>query len=171
MRLAYKLSSAPNWYSFEEYAALLSDHLFVHHDLAYGIPLADNTADYIYSAHCIEHIHRDEAERLFRDAHRVLKPGGTMRLNVPSFEELVSAYQRGDTERVLTALFEKNTADEGWYATHRYMYDFPLLERLLREAGFARIVRCESGVGSVPDLETFEGRRSPQGLYVEAAKR
>jgi SAM-dependent methyltransferase len=150
--LTYKLSSAQRWYSFSGYVRLLKDHEFIHYDLCYGIPFVDRSVDCIYSAHFFEHLSPSDGERLFRETRRVLKPHGVLRVNVPDAED--SGYG-----------LEK---DGGWYSQHRCMYDWSSLEAALKKAGFTEIIRCENAKGSVSDLEILEGRRSPNGLYVEA---
>jgi len=63
------------------------------HDLAKGIPYPDNSADAVYHSYMLQHIDRnlespesDPAQLLLRECHRVLKPGGVLRVVVPDFE-------------------------------------------------------------------------------------
>ena len=98
LRLVYHLSSARRWANADEYVQKLKGNILVHHNLVYGIPLTDESADYVYSAHFFEHLYREDAERLFREAHRILKPDGVFRINVPSLEPWVAALAAGDTE-------------------------------------------------------------------------
>jgi SAM-dependent methyltransferase len=167
MFLTYRLSNAHRWYSFSGYVELLTNHAFIHHDLAYGIPLPDQTADCIYASHFVEHLDRADAEHLMSEARRVLKPGGTLRIVVPDISKLVTSYQAGNTEAIIEALFGE--PEEGWYSRHRYLYDFALLKRLLEERGFADVEACADRVGSTPDLNAFEGARPDRYLmFVEA---
>jgi SAM-dependent methyltransferase len=150
--LTYKLSNAHRWYRFSDYVVLLRSHVFIHHDLTYGIPLPDSSVNCVYSAHFFEHLSPEDGKRLFQDVRRVLKPEGVLRVNVPDAED--SGYG-----------LDK---DRGWYSQHRCMYDWNSLERALKEAGFSEVLRYNSSQGSVSDLEVLEGQRSPNGLYVEA---
>lgn len=45
------------------------------------IPFQDNSLDYVYSSHCLEHI-QDDVSAL-ADWHRAVKPGGYIVINVP----------------------------------------------------------------------------------------
>lgn len=170
LRFAYLLSAARERLTFEEFHLRLRSGVFIQSDVTVRIPLAADMADVVYTAHMIEHLYRDDAERLLHEMHRVLRPGGILRINVPSLDDVLAKFAQGETEAALDEVFARNRSDEqGWYSRHRYLYDFPLLERLLKEAGFDSIERCARGEGRVPDLEVLE-RRSPTGLYVEAIK-
>jgi predicted SAM-dependent methyltransferase len=167
--VAYRFSNVKRSLDANSYVDKLKEGVFVHHNLIYGIPLDDDTADIIYSSHFFEHLYRDDTERLLRDVRRVLKPGGVFRINVPDVTPWVEALKHGDTEAGLDGLFPRSArAAGGELGTHRYMYDFELLARLLKEAGFTEIHRCERQEGTVPDLQVLE-HRSPSGIYVEAS--
>lgn len=168
IRLVYHLSNAKQWFTIDEYAEKLKENIFVHHNLLYGIPLANESADYIYSAHFFEHLYREDSERLFREAHRVLKSSGVFRINVPSVDPWIAALAAGDIEKGLEGFFPRSAKEDAVsLGRHRYLYDFELLERLLREAGFEAVERCQRRQGVVPDLQLLE-HRSESGLYVEA---
>jgi SAM-dependent methyltransferase len=65
------------------------------------LPFDDNSQRLIYSAHLIEHLPETTLNTLLREAHRVLKPGGRIRIECPDAEKLVELYRRGD-EHMLT---------------------------------------------------------------------
>ena len=170
LRLVYHLSNAKRWSGVDEYVERLKGNVLLHHNLVYGIPLPDESADYVYSAHFFEHLYREDAERLFRESHRILKPGGVLRINVPSLEPAVAALAAGDTERGLEAFFPRSAQDDkSSLGRHRYMYDANLLARLLHEAGFGIVEQRERRRGAMPDLDVLE-HRSEDGLYVEATR-
>jgi SAM-dependent methyltransferase len=52
-------------------------------ELAEGIPLADGSADEVVAEHVLEHV--PDLVRLMEEIHRVLVPGGVLRLEVPYF--------------------------------------------------------------------------------------
>ena len=64
----------------------------VAHNLARGIPAADHTVDMVYHAHVLEHLDREIAEAFLVEIHRVLKPGGIVRIVVPDLELGVRKY-------------------------------------------------------------------------------
>ncbi len=154
-------------YSREEYIRILRTHRFVHHDLKYGIPFADGCVDFLYASHLLEHLHRDEAERLVRDGLRVLKPNGVFRICVPDLAHAMSLYQRGEKAASLGFFFNETKQD--YYTYHRYLYDFEMLERLLLLAGFSAVVRCGYRQGRTPDIQILDNRPD-ETLFVEAVK-
>lgn len=167
-RIAYRMTGAKQYYSLEEYCTLLGEHLFIHHDLAYGIPLHDNTADFVYSSHFLEHLPRKQGEMLLKEAYRVLKPGGMLRLCVPDLEYALSLYASGQKEKMLENYFFIDD-DESHYARHKYMYDFAMLRDLLTHIGFQRITRCSFQAGKTPDIQKLDNRPEDT-LFIEAQK-
>lgn len=167
-RLAYKLSGANRYYTQADYCNLLESNRFVHHDLAAGIPLKDSVADYTYTSHFVEHLFRHDAKHMLNEMYRVLKPGGVTRISVPDLEFAVGLYALGKKERMLTQYFFVEDEDSN-YSRHKYMYDFPMMEALLRYAGFRDIRRCQFAQGQVPDISTLDNRPE-DSLFVEATK-
>lgn len=62
------------------------------HNLAKGIPFIDNSVDVVYHSHVLEHLDRPIAMGFLKEALRVLKPGGVLRVVVPDFEMMARAY-------------------------------------------------------------------------------
>jgi SAM-dependent methyltransferase len=56
------------------------------------LPLADNSADVVYSSHFLEHIPRDLVAGFLAECHRIIKVGGRLRLVLPDWEELCNTY-------------------------------------------------------------------------------
>jgi len=167
-RVLYRLSGASQYYASNEYCDLLERHRFVHHDAAYGLPFADNSADFIYSSHFLEHLFKDEAQRVLRESLRALKPGGIVRICVPDLAHAVALYTGGDKRVMLeNYFFVEDRAS--FLARHKYMYDFELLAAELTAAGFVDVQRCEYREGRTPDLVHLDNRPE-ETLYVEAAK-
>src|SRR4029453_5753039 len=128
------------------------------------MPPATACADYVFSSHFLEHLSKAHGERLVREAGRILKPGGTIRIAVPDLSQTIAAYHAGDKAAAMDGIFAY--LDLGYFARHRYMYDFDMLAALLRRAGFVDVRRCAFQEGSVPDITILDNR--PDSLFVEA---
>jgi len=147
------------------------------------IPVADGAADVVYSSHMLEHLERPEARRFLREAARVLKPDGILRIVVPDLQRLVAQYlESGDGDQLVSATLlavEKPRALAQrlrWavvgYREHAWMYDGPSLARFVSGEGFVDTVVLPAGETTIPDpgpLNLYE--RHEESVYVEARKR
>jgi SAM-dependent methyltransferase len=57
-------------------------------DATQPFPIPDNSFDYIFTEHMIEHIGYWEGYRMLEECYRILKPGGKIRISCPSIELL-----------------------------------------------------------------------------------
>lgn len=165
--LAYRFSGAREYYSREHYCATLRNNFFIHHNLAYGIPLQNEAADFVYSSHFLEHLDRVSGHRLVEECFRVLKPNGVLRIAVPDLEHAWEMYRRGEKERMVNDFFFGD--DSGGLGQHRYAYDCEMLTSLLRDIGFVDIERAEFQRGATPDLPLLDNREE-YTLFVEARR-
>jgi predicted SAM-dependent methyltransferase len=86
------------------------------HDLRKGIPYPEGTFDVVYHSHVLEHFPKHMAPGFLGECHRVLKPGGVIRVAVPDLEEIARLY--------LNALENAEKGIPGW----RENYDWMILE-------------------------------------------
>ncbi|MBI4820813.1 MAG: methyltransferase domain-containing protein [Deltaproteobacteria bacterium] len=166
-------------------------------DFRTGLPFRDGSADRVYLSHVLEHLYYPrEVTRLLREIHRVLAPGGRVRLIVPDIEACLRAYVDKDDR-----FFEgRKEAWPHWKATtrlemflgfagvgpypgmfglaHKWGYDFETVQRVLREGGFSQIERSGFQTSIDPKLRvdeasswaklTVDGRY--YSLFVEAVR-
>jgi predicted SAM-dependent methyltransferase len=93
-------------------------------DLSRGIPLPDGHCRVVYHSHVLEHLRRPDAMPFLRECHRVLAPGGVLRVVVPDLESLCRAY---------LAKMERARATQQ-DATHDYEWmTIELIDQLVRE--------------------------------------
>lgn len=160
----------------------------VHADLAKGIPYPDDSAEFAYTAHMIEHLSRWQGLRVMQECLRVLRPGGTVRVVTPDLRALVDSYLAHDfppqhqkataADSLMSELqtFREIEGNRGrqllWRLTsgvpHQWMYDEESLMLLLKEAGFPDPVVRGYREGVVPDLDKLEHR--PRSIFIEATK-
>ena len=167
-RLMYRFSRVKESFKSEsDYISVLKRHHFIHHDLRFGLPFADNSIDYIYTSHTLEHFHPEVAQNLLREAYRTLRSGGRVRVCVPDLKHAIDLYTAGQKTKALEYFFQGASLTH--FHRHRYMYDFELLHLALRNAGFTSIEQCEYRQGHVPDIEKLDNRPE-ETLFIEAIK-
>jgi predicted SAM-dependent methyltransferase len=149
-------------------------------DATKKFPFPDNTFDYIFSEHMIEHITYKQVEAMLGECFRVLKPGGVIRLVTPDFKFLVNLYQNDKND--INAQYIKWNSDlfigkraphdaisvvnnyvRDW--GHKYIYDEAALTGLLRHTGFNSVIREGIGRSNRAELTALEhAARMPAGF-------
>jgi predicted SAM-dependent methyltransferase len=127
-------------------------------DATEQLPFPDNSVDYIFSEHIIEHLAYAEGKFFLSECWRVLKPGGVCRVATPRLELLIDIYSdtAGRYDSYIRTSFDRwvggdlfsralviNNFFHNW--GHRCIYDYETLTGVLARAGFAQITRCEIG--------------------------
>jgi Methyltransferase domain len=165
-RLSYRLSGARRFYSESTYCKTLVNNHFVFHDVKYGLPFGDQTIDFIFCSHFLEHLAKDNALAFLAECRRVLKkPSGVLRIAVPDLEYAWQLYRQGKKALMLHDFFF--TGSDTDFSQHRYAYDFELLSRALSEARFQDIQRVAFREGLTPDIDILDNRPE-YTLFVEA---
>ena len=163
-------------------------------DLASRWRFGNDEVDVVYASHVLEHLSLPTASHFMREAHRVLHPGGVLRIVVPDL--LVSAQKYLDESAkgtrsagadflAILNLHRENAyassshwlhraihALQGWPHQHKYMYDMALLQDLVLAHGFRELCQCSYAQSAylpeIADVEnTAEGVPS---IYLEALK-
>lgn len=147
-------------------------------DLSKGLDYPDEAVDKIYSSHMLEHMQKENAERLLKECHRILKKGGIMRLVVPDLvfhcrryldRVAVSGAGRGPHDEFLFNVYGAYLDKRRKGANHSYMYDWPTLQTLLSEVGFERVIRQEFRTGLDPELCALDSRPE-DSLHIDIIK-
>ncbi|MCX6003853.1 MAG: methyltransferase domain-containing protein [Chloroflexi bacterium] len=122
-------------------------HIDYQSDVANLPMFANGSVDLIYSSHTLEYFDRVEVQDVLKEWHRVLKPGGIVRVAVPDFEALIKVYQRyGDLGKIIGPLYGRiiiKTPDGEKRVYHKTVYDFSSLKGILELAGFTNIRRYD----------------------------
>jgi predicted SAM-dependent methyltransferase len=142
----------------------------VHVDITRTLPFADATFSYVFGEHVIEHIRDDVGERLLTELHRVLRPGGVLRLTTPDLRKLLAIYEdrnpvigREEYGEFLGDLTGRryehacqifNDYMRLW--GHQYVYDEEDLTARLRGVGFDPVERVEPGESAHVALRSLE---------------
>jgi predicted SAM-dependent methyltransferase len=154
----------PGWLNTD----LISGDIYL--DLTRRLPLPDEAISFAFGEHVIEHITEKAADRLLRELHRILRPGGVLRLTTPELGKLIAIYE--DRNPVISRaeygrFLDEETGKPHDHACqilndymrlwgHRHIYDEDHLRAKLEAAGFDRIARHEPGESSHPPLRGIE---------------
>lgn len=164
----------------------------LHLDATNTFPFANDTFDFIFSEHVIEHISYSHGLVMLSECYRVLKNNGKIRISTPNLSFLMDLYRDQKSElqkeyiKWATNSFIKNAPyyDDTFVINnfvrdwgHLFIYDDKTLRSSLEKAGFARIVRCDLNESEDEALRNLENEeRMPKGflklesLTLEGAK-
>lgn len=97
---------------------------------------AADSVDLIYASHVLEHFGRHDFRAVLCEWHRVLRPGGVLRLSVPDFETVVRLYPQYGLVPLLGLVCggQKNATDY-----HHMVFDAAFLRDTLHELGFVDV--------------------------------
>ena len=105
---------------------------------------ADASASLIYACHVLEHFSRWEYKKVLKEWHRVLEPGGLLRLSVPDFAACAKLYYEEGLQTGLTGLVGLVVGGQrDQYDFHGMIFDEELLAKSLLEVGFKRVRRWD----------------------------
>jgi predicted SAM-dependent methyltransferase len=163
------------------------DFYYLEHDGAESFPFEDETFEWVFAEHFIEHLPLESTVDWLREMRRLLRPGGHIRLSTPNLSRYVEGYldpsgaffaeHRARLEGV------KNFGERGipdrraWMVNqifymwgHRWIYDFEELRHAATCAGFdpESVRECSYAKGRLEEVSQLDlpGRRD-ESLYVE----
>ena len=137
------------------------------------IIIDDNSIDYIFSEHLIEHLTYQEGKFMLEECFRVLKVGGKIRISTPDLKFLIDIYTDDKTDlqkryidysvnhrafdiSIVTDTFIINNYVRCW--GHTFIYDEKTLKSLFESIGFSNVKSCliaESEDENLKDLENI----------------
>lgn len=160
-------------------------------DITKPLPFRDESLHGIYGSEVIEHIPKQGVIPFLREAIRVLKPGGALRLTTPDIVEVcriaLGLNDRCTIEDLATTWLEDaNLTRDVWVNAmfrswgHQYLWDFESMRGAMAVAGYRKIERVEpqitnSGIAELANLETRYGVPPPRhgwaaSMIIEATK-
>ena len=162
----------------------LNSDLFSSEDVVYinavnSLPLPDNTFDYIFSEHMIEHVSYSKGLKMLSECYRTLKKNGKIRISTPDLMFLIDFYKEDESklqEAYIKWSIKSFIKDAPDYAGvklsdyndtfvfnsfvrdwgHSFIYDEKTLRLSLERAGFANIARCELKESESEELRNLE---------------
>lgn len=152
-------------------------------------PWADNKVDVVYASHVLEHLDKRTRNNFLREAHRILKPTGVMRIVVPDLYYHAKKYvlnfdtSESGAEAFLHTIHlrfpEQTNLLMGLYNfwmgyphLHKNMYDKYTLERLAKDHNFTPLGYFSYGRSpNIENIKDVEFRDEEDGsIYLEAMK-
>jgi predicted SAM-dependent methyltransferase len=170
-------SNAPGWLNTDIEPSEGQAYL----DATKPLPFPDGSVYYIFGEHVIEHVDYTSALGFFKEAHRVLAPGGKIRMVTPDLNKFLTLFNEPDAEHSpKTAHFIARKLDsQDWTKTsdpacvilnnemhgfgHQFLYTPALLRASYQQAGFTEIRQYLAGETSDPTFVAVELR--PRGEW------
>jgi predicted SAM-dependent methyltransferase len=166
-----------------DYASKLP--LVIHFDPRRRFPFKEETFDYIFSEHFIEHISYRDGLNMLAECFRVLKKSGKVRISTPDLAFLVDLTRpnKSDLQRAYVKwlantyisdvpddneVFVINYFVRNW--GHTFIYDEKTLREAMNSTGFKAITKCgqlESEHAALRNLEN-EKHLPPNFLRLES---
>lgn len=164
------------WLNSEYYPKSAS---ILHLDATRSFPFEDNSFDFVFSEHMIEHITFAEAQDMLAECYRTLKRGGRLRISAPDLSFLIELYreEKSDLQREYIQWFSSTLIEWAPYSDatfvinnfisdwgHKFTYDEETLRFSLEKAGFEKVKKCNLIKSEYEELRNLEyEERMPAG--------
>jgi predicted SAM-dependent methyltransferase len=159
-------------------------------DASKKLPFDDNSFDYIYSEHMIEHISYESATYMLNECNRILKKDGKIRISTPDLDQYLSLFEPGKSkiqEDFITYMKKNwlkkfdNDANLPYHILnlnmhawgHTYIYCKTTLKQQLINTNFSKIQdykNNESSDSTFVDLEMHANTLEKQMLIEDAVR-
>ena len=142
-------------------------------DASKPFPLPDSSFQYIFSEHVIEHLTYGQAVSMLKECHRVLTPGGRIRIATPNLMKLLELFQKMPSEEIQRYMQRKQewhawpqmpdpacyilNSEMRWFG-HQFLYTPKMLHSTLEGAGFGDVKQFDVGESDDPTLSGLEAR-------------
>jgi len=134
----------PGWIHVD---VIPGEHVDICHSIDRLPMIASDSVEVIYACHVLEHFLRTDVVAVLKEWHRVLIPGGVLRVPVPDFEAIAKLYlgshdctdakvHKGDLSYTIGPLIG---GQDGLYDFHYNIFDYVSLTAYLKAAGFSNI--------------------------------
>ncbi|MBT4880694.1 MAG: hypothetical protein HON43_07010 [Alphaproteobacteria bacterium] len=156
-------------------------------DIAESIPMQSESVNFVYTKGTLDMLNYVQIRNALINMNRILATKGFLRIVVFDFDKAIKSYlskevrESGDYGRDFAHLpvFCHNTSlvSRLYYPGRRYLLNYQILEKLLKEAGFDNIKLYSPGETGFPDnknlstqLEHTEKQKSSDSMIVECTK-
>ena len=149
-------------------------------DITRGLPISDGVVEVLYSSHMLEHLNIKNALFFLKEAKRIIRPGGILRIAVPDLKKQVQKYTADNDANAfldktllaqphLDSFFQRLIFLFVGPRHHQWMYDGDSLCRLLKENGFIDVSIVPAGETKISNPGPLDlTERELESIYVEA---
>ena len=146
-------------------------------DIRSGLPIPDDTFDYVVSIHALPELPYADQDRALAELRRVMKPGAVLRLGLPDLDKAIRAYVSKDIDyflipdEVIKSLSGKMIVQLSWYGRSRCMFTADFIAELLQRSGFHNIRPCcfRQTRSQFPGIVELDDREL-ESFFIEATK-
>lgn len=148
-------------------------------DASKPFPIEDESFNFIFSEHMFEHLTYQQGKNMLSECYRVLKPGGVLRLSLPTLGFLFNLYMLGDNvegvyyeyikwamesfdesgclyDRIIDkSCFVINNFYRLW--GHKMIYSSSAINEMLHNAGFKLVLKSSNYNSDYPELCDVNG--------------
>lgn len=146
-------------------------------DIRNGLPCPDSSMNFIYNEHVLEHLKLNEGNIFLKEAFRVLKPNGVLRIAMPDLDNIIEKFtgnwraqdwlQWPEHKFIETRVQMINIAFREW--EHQYLYNKEELHYRLKQSGFEKIESFRNGESNHEVFRGLETRKDSL-LIAEATR-
>ncbi len=153
-------------------------------DIVRGLPLNENSVDFLYCSHVLEHLALNDMRAALVNSFVLLKRSGVFRLVLPDLKQLVTEYLSSTESGACIALMRASglgheSRQRGLKAvlrerlgnsSHLWMWDFESISDELVRAGFVNVRRaefCDSALDVFKEVEEESRWNGQLGVQCE----
>lgn len=145
-------------------------------DARNGLPYDNDSVDYIYMCHFLEHLNYDDGLKVLKECTRVMKKSGVIRIIMPDAKLLIQNYMNGKMD-MYDELNDgcantKSQISKLWmllFSGHSSIYDFETTSGLLKSVGLTPR-QCKFRTGTKQILIETLDMFPTLSMYVEGTK-
>lgn len=146
-------------------------------DVRDGLPFKDNSVDFIYNEHFLEHLSFNECYKVLLEFYRCLKKDGVVRMALPDLDYIIKKYnQDWKNQDWLSWSRYKFIKTRGQMinfsirgSNHKYLYNQEDLRNQLIKVNFKEIICCDFNKSHYKELCNLETRKDSK-LIIESKK-
>lgn len=161
-----------NWINIDNNSDNNINKLDLNWDLTKDLPFPNDSVDFIYNEHFIEHLTYLQGQKFLKNIFNLLKNGGVIRIACPDLKQVIEGYYFDNWRKqdwVTTFGFQwiksrcemVNICLNKYPWGHQYVYDREDMIRALIEAGFKKTNIKEKKIGksTFKELVNLESRK------------